>query len=193
VQRRLPLLGALAISLGFVVIIGSWWAAHGRTYVDEQFPALVAGGVFGLGLVVLGAFALAVVVHQQSTDRLAAHLTELLGPPDVSSAAPESGATGAAEKPEPDEPLLGVFDQDLPMPAVLEPAARPVAKLHEPAPVNGANGHGNGHPSVAHVVPRRTLFHDPACRLVSSREGTEIVERADAVAAGLAACRVCRP
>jgi hypothetical protein len=174
VVRRLPLLGTIAIAAGFVVIGVSWWAAHGRTYVDQQFPALVAGGIAGLGLVVLGGIALGVAAHHQATDRLAGHLRDLVQAAEAS----HNEAPAAVVNPE------------------------PAAAEHEPAtqgprfPTRNGNGnghsHSNGAPSPV-VVPRRTLFHDPTCRLVTTRDDTEVIARPDAVAAGLAACRVCRP
>jgi hypothetical protein len=167
VVRRLPLLGAIAIGLGFVVIGVSWWAAHGRTYVDQQFPALVAGGVAGLGLIVLGGVALGIAAHLHATERLAARVADLVGS------------------------VVDARDAEPVLEAVPEPT--PIRREPVTEGPRYTNGNGNGHAHSPFVVPRRTLFHDPTCRLVTTRDDTEVIARPDAVAAGLAACRVCRP
>jgi hypothetical protein len=44
----LPLLGLLAIFLG-------WWGASGSAYPAEQLPYVISGGLLGVGLIVGGA------------------------------------------------------------------------------------------------------------------------------------------
>jgi hypothetical protein len=44
----LPLLGLLAIGIG-------WWGASGSAYPAEQLPYVISGGLLGVGLIVAGA------------------------------------------------------------------------------------------------------------------------------------------
>jgi hypothetical protein len=43
------------------------------------------------------------------------------------------------------------------------------------------------------VVAGSASYHDPGCRLVEGRRGQQLLTPAEAVAAGLAPCRICRP
>lgn len=44
----LPLLGLLAIFIG-------WWGASGSAYPAEQLPYVISGGLLGVGLIIAGA------------------------------------------------------------------------------------------------------------------------------------------
>lgn len=55
-ERILLVLGGIVAPLGLVVVLLGWWGASHTPYVFEQVPYLVSGGLFGLGLVFLGAF-----------------------------------------------------------------------------------------------------------------------------------------
>jgi hypothetical protein len=44
----LPLLGLVAIAVG-------WWGASGSAYPAEQLPYVISGGIAGIGLIVMGA------------------------------------------------------------------------------------------------------------------------------------------
>jgi hypothetical protein len=81
----LPLLGILAIFLG-------WWGASGSAYPAEQLPYVISGGLLGIGLIVAGAalfvrysmtrymrFWLLRVIYEEraQTDRAVASLEEI--------------------------------------------------------------------------------------------------------------------
>lgn len=40
--------------VGVVLILAAYWNAAGSKYVADQIPMLISGGVFGIGLVVIG-------------------------------------------------------------------------------------------------------------------------------------------
>jgi len=224
VARRLPALGAACIGAGFVVILVAWLGARDLAYVDQQFPALVAGGIAGLALIVLGAAALVVNDHRRTMERVADRVRDAIldptrtplepEPADVSRPKPSPAPRPLVARPTVDEPKAKP-DPAPPVATVADEAeefvgtpadddrVEPVAARTDPepeddrvrpaAPPTFGRPSGNGHAGAALVIPRRTLFHDPECRLVSARTDVAPVSRDDAVAAGLAACRICRP
>jgi hypothetical protein len=50
----LALLSAVALPLGLAVILLGWYGAAHSSYLFEQIPYLISGGLFGLGLVFVG-------------------------------------------------------------------------------------------------------------------------------------------
>lgn len=57
VQRVLMVTGAVAIPLGFLLIVLGYWGAAEVGREVEQTPYLISGGLLGLALVVTGGFA----------------------------------------------------------------------------------------------------------------------------------------
>lgn len=55
-ERTLMVLGGVIAPLGLVVVLLGWVGASRTPNVFEQVPYLISGGLFGLGLVFLGAF-----------------------------------------------------------------------------------------------------------------------------------------
>jgi hypothetical protein len=59
-EQRLPiiltLVGALIMPLGLVLVFMGWWGASHTPYNFEQVPYLISGGLFGLGLCLIGGF-----------------------------------------------------------------------------------------------------------------------------------------
>lgn len=55
-ERLLMVAGGVIAPLGLVVVLLGWWGAARTPHVFEQVPYLISGGLFGLSLVVLGAF-----------------------------------------------------------------------------------------------------------------------------------------
>ena len=78
-------LGVALPLIGVVLILVAYWNASGSKYVADQVPMLISGGVFGIGLAIIGVglfirFSLArllrfwlarlIVEQQEQTDRL---------------------------------------------------------------------------------------------------------------------------
>lgn len=69
------------------------------------------------------------------------------------------------------------------------PGSRPAVG---PLPGRPATG-DRAYEEAAGVVAGRTSFHTASCRMVSRRPDLDAMSRRDAVARGLAPCRVCNP
>ena len=54
VESILAIISAIVLPLGLAVILLGWYGAAHSSYLFEQVPYLISGGLFGLGLVVLG-------------------------------------------------------------------------------------------------------------------------------------------
>jgi hypothetical protein len=54
IGRWLMIVGAALIAIGLPTILVGWWGAAHTPYVFEQIPYLISGGLFGLGLAVVG-------------------------------------------------------------------------------------------------------------------------------------------
>lgn len=54
IGRWLMIAGAAFIAIGLPLIILGWWGAARTPYVFEQIPYLISGGLFGLGLAIVG-------------------------------------------------------------------------------------------------------------------------------------------
>ena len=78
-------LGVALPLIGVVLILVAYWNASGSKYVADQVPMLISGGVFGIGLAIIGVglfirFSLArllrfwlarlIVEQQEQTDRV---------------------------------------------------------------------------------------------------------------------------
>lgn len=81
-EQRLPiiltLVGALIMPLGLVLVFMGWWGASHTPYDFEQVPYLISGGLFGLGLCLVGGFlffgawvARVAISTQRTADQLA--------------------------------------------------------------------------------------------------------------------------
>lgn len=55
-ERWLMIAGAIAVPLGLLAILLGWQGASNTPYEFEQVPYLISGGLFGVGLLVLGGF-----------------------------------------------------------------------------------------------------------------------------------------
>ena len=55
-ERLLMVLGGIIAPVGMIVVLLGWWGASRTPNLYEQIPYLISGGLFGLGLVFLGAF-----------------------------------------------------------------------------------------------------------------------------------------
>jgi hypothetical protein len=91
-ERRVLVVGALLVAGGFAAIIAGYWGASGTAKIYEEIPYLISGGIFGIALVVVGAFLVArystakllrfwlarlSAEHQLQTDRLIAAVERL--------------------------------------------------------------------------------------------------------------------
>jgi hypothetical protein len=91
-ERRVLVVGALLVAGGFAAIIAGYWGASGTAKIYEEIPYLISGGIFGIALVVVGAFLVArystakllrfwlarlSAEHQLQTDRLVAAVERL--------------------------------------------------------------------------------------------------------------------
>ena len=54
VESILAMISAFVLPLGLAVILLGWYGAAHSSYLFEQVPYLISGGLFGLGLVVVG-------------------------------------------------------------------------------------------------------------------------------------------
>ena len=55
-EHTLFVLGGILVPLGLISIVVGWYGAAHTPNLFEQVPYLISGGLFGLGLVVLGSF-----------------------------------------------------------------------------------------------------------------------------------------
>ena len=55
-ERTLMVLGGILAPLGLLLVLLGWVGASRTPHLFEQLPYLISGGLFGLGLVFLGAF-----------------------------------------------------------------------------------------------------------------------------------------
>ena len=55
-ERILMILAGIFAPLGLIVVLLGWWGASRTPNLFEQIPYMISGGLFGLGLVFLGAF-----------------------------------------------------------------------------------------------------------------------------------------
>ena len=91
-ERRVLVVGALLVAGGLIAIVLGYWGASGTAKIYEEIPYLISGGIFGIALVVLGAFLVArysmarllrfwlarlSAEHQLQTDRLIAAIERL--------------------------------------------------------------------------------------------------------------------
>ena len=54
-ERRLLVAGIVITLAGFAFIGVGWWGASGTTYVYQEIPYVLSGGIFGAALVIVGA------------------------------------------------------------------------------------------------------------------------------------------
>lgn len=54
--RALMVLGGILAPVGIIVVLLGWWGASQTSFVFEQVPYLISGGLLGVALVFLGAF-----------------------------------------------------------------------------------------------------------------------------------------
>ena len=54
IESILAIVSAIVLPLGLAVILLGWYGAAHSSYLFEQVPYLISGGLFGLGLVMLG-------------------------------------------------------------------------------------------------------------------------------------------
>jgi hypothetical protein len=54
--RALMILGGILAPVGIIVLLLGWWGASQTSFVFEQVPYLISGGLLGVALVFLGAF-----------------------------------------------------------------------------------------------------------------------------------------
>jgi len=78
-ERILMVLGGIVAPLGLVVVLLGWWGAARTPHVFEQVPYLISGGLFGLSLVVLGAFCYFAHWLTQLVKEQRAHTQAVLG------------------------------------------------------------------------------------------------------------------
>jgi multisubunit Na+/H+ antiporter MnhG subunit len=83
-ERTLMVLGGILAPLGLLLVLLGWVGASRTPHVFEQVPYLISGGLFGLGLVFLGAFFYfahwlteLVKEHRSHSTALLAAITEL--------------------------------------------------------------------------------------------------------------------
>ncbi|MEX2292468.1 MAG: hypothetical protein WD691_01670 [Acidimicrobiales bacterium] len=55
-ERLFMVLGGALIPMGAIVVLLGWWGAAHSTYVFDQIPYVISGGLLGVGMIFLGAF-----------------------------------------------------------------------------------------------------------------------------------------
>jgi hypothetical protein len=55
-ERTLMIIGGILAPVGLLLVLLGWWGAAHTPNLYEQIPYVASGGLFGLGLVFLGAF-----------------------------------------------------------------------------------------------------------------------------------------
>jgi hypothetical protein len=103
--RALMVGGAVAIVLGFGLILLAWYGAAHTPFLFEQVPYMISGGLLGLGLVFLGAFLYfafwlsRLILENRTQSKRTADLLDkihgLLASGAVFGAAAEAGAPGS--------------------------------------------------------------------------------------------------
>jgi len=56
VRQIMLLVGAILMAAGFLLIILGWWGAANSTYVFQEIPYLISGGLLGVAMVAGGGF-----------------------------------------------------------------------------------------------------------------------------------------
>lgn len=102
-ERILAVVGAVALPLGLALVVLGWYGAAHSSYLFEQVPYLISGGLLGLGLVFLGGFLYFAALltrsassQQRHTEQVAALLLEIREElRDQSSTAPARTVRGS--------------------------------------------------------------------------------------------------
>ena len=56
VRQIMLLVGAILMAVGFLAIVLGWWGAANSTYVFQEIPYLISGGLLGVAMVAGGGF-----------------------------------------------------------------------------------------------------------------------------------------
>lgn len=55
-ERLLMVLGGVLVPMGAIVVLLGWWGAAHTSYVFDQIPYVISGGLLGVGMIFLGGF-----------------------------------------------------------------------------------------------------------------------------------------
>ena len=195
-ERTLMVLGGIIAPLGLVIVLLGWAGASRTSNLFEQIPYLISGGLFGLGLVFLGAFfyfahwmtELVKESRAQSTAMLdaIARLEDAVRAGD-DSAAPAALAALAAMPPPTVAPVPAPEAVTAEVPVVDETHADAGAAASSPrrAPLVAAPV-----ADVALVATERgSMAHRTDCVVASGKPNLRTVTAAE----GLAPCKLCDP
>ena len=177
-------LGRLLMVAGFAMILIGWNGAAGLDYIQGQFPFLLSGAMPGLGLIIIGAGLEYIQAARQFSAKRAQQMAALnvAVAKLVNHVRDNGGALG------------GPVSADEAPTEVLAPVPAGVGAATAPQPGAAAAGAGAASdPATQTVVAGRSSFHNPDCHLVSGRDDMSTLARLEAEAAGLSACRVCKP
>lgn len=174
-------LGWVLVAVGAVVIGVGYLGVSREALVAKQIPYLVSGGIFGLGLIVLGTFYLYSEDMRRDSrriNRLERMVTEL-----------HAVLLTRAGAPDPDEISAAV--------ARVESQFESQFAEH-PSPFDAASGqNGQGARTRSRVVllalPDSHRFHRAGCRMVEGKPGATRVGAAEIGERQLEPCGMCDP
>ena len=185
-SRFATYLGRLLMVAGFVMILIGWNGAAGLDFIQGQFPFLLSGAMPGLGLIIIGSGLEYIQAVRQFSAKRAKQMAALnVAVVKLVNHVRDNGGTLGAPVSAADAPTEVLA----PVPAGVAAAAAPQAG----AGASGQAAAAASDPSARTVVAGRSSFHDPECHLVSGRDDMTTLTRLEAEAAGLSACRVCKP
>lgn len=144
-DATMGLVGSVLLPLGLMVVLLGWYGASHTPYLFEQLPYLISGGLFGLGLVLVGGMVLFGSWVARTAREQRAASTELL-----------------TVMREIRNELHGLQD-------LTAPAATPRQRAGRSS--NGSNGHAPGLVATANG----SMLHRPDCAVVVNREDLHAV------------------
>jgi hypothetical protein len=171
----------LLIVIGFALIGLAWNGAASLDYTQGQLPYLISGGLGGLGAVLYGSAAM--VVRQMKR----AHAAQQAALEELAESMRNLQAALAARNRAP-EPAT--WPQGAPAAFRAPAATRWGAEVTD---VLGEPPGPNGELEEESVLAGSTSYHLPSCRVAAGRTSMARISPGEAVARGLAPCRICRP
>jgi hypothetical protein len=180
-------LGIGLVIVGFALIGLAWNGAAGFDTLQQQFPYLLSGGVAGIAFIIAGMALVVVQTQRELTAQRARTMQRLQSAMD--RLAGTVGSTQRRDLPGTRTPV----SVGAPAPAATRTVAPMPGDQIETAQFMRPEDQAVAATSDDLVVAGRSSFHDPACRLVASRDDLPEVSRRQATADGLSPCRVCKP
>lgn len=158
-----PVLGYVLVGLGLIALLIGWYGVSGEPVVAKQLPYVVSGGLFGVGLIVLGSRFLLMQELQRDSgrlDRLETMVLELhavlLSRPDAQSmTAPAARRNGNGN-------------------GRVHAASAPLLSTYV-------------------ALPGGTTYHEVGCPMLEGKEKATPLKSATAARRGLTPCPLCEP